>query len=161
MKVDILHHRQRAVALQIHAVLMLAYAQEAALLEVKNFAPLEQTAGDIEASDDFFLGIFQDQQLLGVISVRPDDEPRQVNIASLVVHPAQQRQGVARALLTDALQRAEAATFSVSTAAKNAPALALYQQFGFEAYRWGTLQGTAGEEALALVKLRRTPPPSR
>jgi ribosomal protein S18 acetylase RimI-like enzyme len=151
MKVEILSHRQPAVATQIHAVLMLAYAQEAALLGIKNFPPLEQTARDIEASDEFFLGCFNDQELHGVVSVRPDDEPGQINIASLVVHPAHQRRGVARALLTSALQRAAGATFSVSTAAKNAPALALYQQFGFEAYRWGTI----GDEGLALVKLRR------
>lgn len=161
MKVEILSHRQPTVAEQIHAVLMLAYAQEAVLLGIKNFPPLEQTASDIQMSDEFFLGSFDNQELLGVVSVRPDDEPGQVNIASLVVHPLHQRKGVARALLSDALQRAEAVTFSVSTAAKNAPALALYHQFGFEAYRWGTLQATAGEEALALVKLRRTPPPSR
>jgi ribosomal protein S18 acetylase RimI-like enzyme len=151
MKVEILSHRQPAVAAQIHAVLMLAYAQEAALLGVKNFPPLEQTASDIEASDEFFLGCFDDHELLGVISVRPDDEAGQINIASLVVHPARQRRGVARALLTNALQRAAGATFSVSTAAQNAPAVALYQQFGFEAYRWGTI----GDEGLALVKLRR------
>jgi ribosomal protein S18 acetylase RimI-like enzyme len=155
MKVEILSHRQPAVAAQIHTVLMLAYAQEAALLGVKNFPPLEQTASDIEASDEFFLGCFRDQELLGVISVRLDDEPGQINIASLVVHPAHQRRGVARALLTSALHRAAGAVFSVSTAAQNAPALALYQQFEFEAYRWGTLQGTAGDDALALVKLRR------
>jgi ribosomal protein S18 acetylase RimI-like enzyme len=155
MKVEILSHRQPAVAAQIHAVLMLAYAQEAALLGVNNFAPLEQAAHDIEASEEFFLGSFDDQELLGVISVRADDEPGQINIASLVVHPAHQRRGVARTLLTSALQRAAGATFSVSTAAENAPALALYQQFGFAPYRWGTLQGTAGDEALALVKLRR------
>jgi ribosomal protein S18 acetylase RimI-like enzyme len=151
MKVEILSHRQPAVAAQIHAVLMLAYAQEAALLGIKNFPPLEQTARDIEASDEFFLGCFNDQELHGVVSVRPDDEPGQINIASLVVHPAHQRRGVARVLLTSALQRAAGAVFSVSTAAKNAPALALYQQFGFEAYRWGTI----GDEGLALVKLRR------
>jgi ribosomal protein S18 acetylase RimI-like enzyme len=155
MKVEILSHRQPAVAEQIHTVLMLAYAQEAQLLEVKNFPPLEQTAADIQARDEFFLGSFDDRELLGVISVRPDDEAGQINIASLVVHPAQQRRGVARALLTNALQRAATATFSVSTAAKNAPALALYQQFGFEPYRWGTI----GDEGLALVKLRRAPPP--
>jgi ribosomal protein S18 acetylase RimI-like enzyme len=151
MKVEILCHRQPAVATQIHTVLMLAYAQEAVLLGVKNFPPLKQTAADIQASDEFFLGSFQDQELRGVISVRPDDEPGQINIASLVVHPAHQRRGVARALLTDALQRAASATFSVSTAAQNAPALALYQQFGFEPYRWGTI----GDDALELVKLRR------
>jgi ribosomal protein S18 acetylase RimI-like enzyme len=153
MKVDILPHRQLTVATQIHAVLMLAYAQEAELLQVQNFPPLQQTAADIQASDEFFLGRFNDQELIGVVSVRPDDEPGQIHIATLVVHPAHQRRGVARALLANALQRAAGATFSVSTAAKNAPALALYQQFGFAAYRWGTI----GSEGLALVKLRRAP----
>ena len=155
MKVDILPHRQLKVATQIHAVLMLAYAQEAELLKVQNFPPLQQSAADIQASDEFFLGSFNDQELIGVVSVRPDDEPGQINIASLVVNPAHQRCGVARALLTNALQRAAGTPFSVSTAAQNAPALALYQQFGFEAYRWGTL----GNEGLALVKLRRAPQP--
>lgn len=154
MRVEILRHQQRLIATQIHAVLLLAYAQEAVLLGVKNFPPLKQTAADIQASEEFFLGSYDGQALIGIISVRPDDEPGQINIASLAVHPAHQRKGVARALLTDALQRADGATFSVATAAKNAPALALYEQFGFMACRWGTI----GNEALALVKLRRAPP---
>ncbi len=152
MTVKILSHRLPAVAVQIHAVLVLAHAQETKLLGVQGAAPSQQTAADIQTSGDFFLGSFDDEKLIGVISVRPDDELGQINIASLVVHPAQQRRGVARALLTSALQRAPGATFSVSTAAKNAPALALYAQFGFEPYRWGTL----GEEGMALVKLRRS-----
>ena len=156
MNVEILSHRVLAVAAQIHTVLMLAYAQEATLLSVEDFPPLQQTAADIQSSDEFFLGAFETaalptSALLGVISVRPDDEPGQINIACLVVHPAHQRRGLARALLSDALQRAPGAVFSVSTAAKNAPALALYQQFGFEPCRWGTV----GDEGLALVKLRR------
>lgn len=153
--VTVINHRDPEAAQAIHRVLMLAYAQEAQLLEVKNFPPLQQTVADIQASDEFFLGSFDGHELLGVLSVRPDDEPGQINIASLVVHPAHQRRGVARALLTSASQRAAGAVFSVSTAAKNAPALALYQQFGFEVYRWGTLQRTAGDDALELVKLRR------
>jgi ribosomal protein S18 acetylase RimI-like enzyme len=153
--VTVINHRDPKAAKAIHRVLMLAYVQEAQLLEVKNFLPLSQTAADIQASDEFFLGSFDDHELIGVISVRPDDEPGQINIASLVVLPAHQRRSVARALLTNALQRASRATFSVSTAAKNTPALALYQHFGFEAYRWGTI----GDEGLALVKLRRVPQP--
>ena len=153
--VTVINHRDPDAAKAIFLVLMLAYGQEARLLGVKNFPPLQQTAADIQARDEFFLGSFDGQKLLGVISVRPDDETGQINIASLVVHPAHQRRGVARALLTNALQRAAGAMFSVSTVAKNAPALALYEQFGFAAYRWGTI----GDEGLALVKLRRTPPP--
>jgi len=44
--------------------------------------------------------------------------------------------------------------FSVSTGVKNAPALALYKEFGFVAYRYGTI----GPEALELVKLRTSAP---
>ncbi len=153
--VSVINHRDPKAANAIHRVLMLAYAQEAQLLEVQNFPPLAQTADDIQASNEYFLGSFDGHELLGAISVRPDDEPGQINIASLVVHPAHQRCGVARALLANALQRATSATFSVSTAAQNAPALALYEQFAFEAYRWGTI----GDEGLALVKLRRAPQP--
>lgn len=154
MTIEILSHQQHAVAAQIHTLLMLAHAQEAALLGLKNFVPSEQTTADIQASEEFFLGCCDGPTLLGVISVCPDDEPGTIHIAKLAVHAAHQRAGVARALVTNALQRAAGATFSVCTAAKNAPALALYGQFGFTACRWGTM----GDEAWDLVKLRRTPP---
>ena len=97
MRVEILRHQQRLVATQIHAVLLLAYAQEAVLLGVKNFPPLKQTAADIQASEEFFLGSYDGKALIGIVSVGPDDEPGQINIASLAVHPAHQRKGVARA----------------------------------------------------------------
>jgi hypothetical protein len=42
--------------------------------------------------------------------------------------------------------------FSVTTAAKNGPALALYHGLGFSEYRRGTL----GPEAIEMVKLRTT-----
>jgi len=149
--VTVVNHRDVGTAERIHQVLVLAYAQEAMLLRVQNAAPLAQTVEHLQNADAFFLAVWRDEQMQGVISVRRDDEPGQINIASLAVHPAHQRCGVARALLSAALQRAGRAAVSVSTAADNVPALALYRQFGFEPYRWGTM----GEHALALVKLRR------
>ena len=145
-----LNHKDRVVAAQIHAVLVLAYAQEALLLQVKHFAPLERTVEDIQASTECFLGAFGGENLLGVLSFGPDDEPDQINIGLLVVHPKHQRQGIGRSLLAAALDRVSGTVFSVSTAAKNAPALALYGEFGFAVYRHGTI----GPEALELVKLR-------
>lgn len=152
--VTVVNHRDVDTAERIHQVLALAYAQEATLLRVQNAAPWAQTVRHLQNADAFFLAVLHDEKMQGVISVRRDEEPGQINIASLAVHPAHQRCGVARALLSAALQRAGGAAMSVSTAADNAPALALYREFGFEPYRWGTL----GEHALALVKLRRAPP---
>jgi ribosomal protein S18 acetylase RimI-like enzyme len=72
-------------------------------------------------------------------------------IASLVVHPSHQRQGIARLLLTEALKRYEDYVVTVSTGAKNLPAVRLYQDLGFVEYA----RCTVGPEALELVKLRR------
>ena len=146
-----LEHRQRAVAGQIHAVMGLAYAQEAALLQVQHFAPLDTTVDDVMRSVEFHLGAWSGETLQGVVSVGPDDEPDQLCIGMLVVHPSAQRQGIARALMQDALRRGAGMVYTVATGAANAPALALYRELGFVAYRHGSI----GTEQLALVKLRR------
>ena len=150
-----LDHRQAAVAGQVHAVMQLAYAQEAALLQVQNelqhFAPLQTTVADLQRSIEFHLGAFAGDTLQGVVTVGPDDEPDQLCIGMLVVHPSAQRQGIARALMQDALQRGQGMVFTVATAAVNLPALALYRELGFVDYR----RGSMGDERLALVKLRR------
>ena len=150
-----LDHRQRAVAAQIHSVLRLAYAQEAELLrlhqQLPHFAPLDTTVDDVQRSVEFHLGAWSGETLHGVVSVGPDDERDQLCIGMLVVHPSAQRQGIARALMQAALQRGAGMVFAVSTAAANMPALALYRELGFVAYRHGSI----GVDQLALVKLRR------
>ena len=151
LSVQPLNHRQHAVAGQVHAVMQLAYAQEAALLQVQHFAPLQTTVEQLQRSADFHLGAWRGDALLGVLSVGPDEERDQLCIGMLVVHPAAQRQGVARALMQDALQRGAGMVFTVTTGAANAPALALYRELGFVAYR----RGVMGAEQLALLKLRR------
>ena len=152
--VQTLDHRERLVAAEIHAVMSLAYVQEAALLGVQHFAPLQRTVQDIQAGAEFYLGVVQDRQLLGLLSVGADDERDQLLICTLVVHPRAQRQGIGRALVRDALRRGEGMVFAVSTGADNGPALALYRAQGFVAYR----RGVMGPDAVAVVKLRRAPP---
>jgi ribosomal protein S18 acetylase RimI-like enzyme len=154
IRIEPLQHRDGATARRLQAVLALAHAQEAALLGVRHVAPLERTAEDLQRSDDLYLGALRGDVLLGALSVGPDDEPGQLCITSLVVHPAQQRQGIARALLAEVLRLGAGQVFAVATGAANAPALALYRQFGFVAYR----QGCIGPASLPLVKLRRAPP---
>ena len=74
-----------------------------------------------------------------------------MHISSLVVAPHRQHQGIGRLLLAAALEQWRHAVLTVSTAAKNAPALSLYAKFGFKEYRRKSL----GPEAVELVKLRR------
>ncbi|CAG0950203.1 phosphinothricin acetyltransferase [Anaerolineae bacterium] len=149
-----LNHRDAAVAKHIHAVHALAYAQEALLLNVKAFPPLDRTVEDIQSSTECYLGVLQDETLVGVVGFEPDEEPGQVLITSRVVHPKHQRRGYARALMVELFRMGAKDVFAVCTATANAPALDLYRSLGFSEYRFGTI----GPEALPLVKLRRACP---
>ena len=151
LRIDVLHHQDPRVAARIHAVMVPAYAQEAALLRVEHFPALVRTPEDLRCSREFFLGAFAGAELVGLLSLGPDDEPGQIQVSMLVVHPNHQRRGVGRSLLVEALRRGGGMVFSVSTGAANAPALALYGALGFVAYRHGTTDGGR----IALVKLRR------
>lgn len=152
IRIELLDHRNLSVACEIHGILASAHAQEVELFQATHALPPERTTDEIQSSNEYFLGAFREDELLGSISVGPDDEPGQINIASLIVHPEHQRQGLAKSLLTEALRLGNGAAFSVVTGAANAPALALYREFGFVEYRRGTL----GPELLVMVKLRRT-----
>lgn len=154
-RIELLDHRNPATARRIHAVLMRAHAQEAALLQVRHFAPLDRSVQDVQRDGDCYLGAVAPgdatETLLGALAFAPDDEPGQFIVNSLVVHPLHQRRGVARALLHEALRLGGGHAFAVATASANVPALALYRSLGFVVYR----HGSVGPEALALVKLRR------
>lgn len=146
-----LDHRDPAVAQRLHDVLVLAHAQEARLLGATPAPLAGSTPADIQASDLFYLGALRGGELLGALILGGDDDPDQIRITTLVVHPAHQRQGIARRLVQEALRRGAGLVFSVQAGAGNAPALALYHGLGFVEYRRGTLG------ALPLVKLRRAP----
>lgn len=149
--VEHLKHHDRAVAEGIHSVQMAAYAQEARLLEASYFPPLERTVEDIQRSDELFLGVVEDGEIIGALSMWPDEEPGATNIASLVVAPHRQHQGIGRLLLATALEQCAHTVLTVSTGAKNAPALALYAQFGFQECR----RRLVGSEPVEVIKLRR------
>ena len=144
-------HRIHVVAQQIHAIRMAAYAQEAELLAVTRFPPLERRVDDILTSAEEFIGAFEAKTLAGVLSVCPDEEGRGISISSLVVHPTHQRQGIGQALLRSVIDRYPTSELTVQTAAANTPALALYFRFGFSEYRRWAL----GTEPIELVKLGR------
>ena len=149
-EIERLDHRDVGVAQQIHAVLALAYAQEAELLQLVNSAAVEQDAEVIRQSELSYSGARQHGSLLGWISLGPDDEPQQFSIAMLVVRPEQQRRGIALALLREAMQQAGGSSLSVVCACANRPAMALYQRLGFSPYR----RGMMGKAAIEVVKLK-------
>ena len=149
-EIERLDHRDVGVAQEIHAVLALAYAQEAELLQLVNSAAVEQDAEVIMQSELSYSGARQHGSLLGWISLGPDDEPQQFSIAMLVVRPEQQRRGIALALLREAMQQAGGSSLSVVCACANQPAMALYQRLGFSPYR----RGMMGKAAIEVVKLK-------
>lgn len=152
MQLESLQHQDPAVAQQIHAVWAQAYAQEARLLGLSDFPPLQRTIADLQADGDVYLGARLGGNLVGALAFGPDPEGGQLLVSVLVVAPNAQRQGVARALMTHLLGLAGPWPVAVATAQANRPAVLLYESLGFVAYR----QGVVGPDALAIVKLRRT-----
>jgi ribosomal protein S18 acetylase RimI-like enzyme len=149
--VESLDHRERAVAERIHAIQIAAYSQEAKLLGVPSFPPLRRTLADIEGSDQRFFGAYLGATLVGVIALGGDPSGAAWDISSLVVLPECQRSGIARSLLASVVNQFPSRVLTVSTGVLNAPALALYAQFGFlESGRH-----LAGSEAIPVVDLCR------
>ncbi len=127
--------------------------QEASVTGASPLAHAAPTVQGIQASPLCWLGVLDRGCLAGVLAFGPDDEPGQYLVNALVVHPARQRRGLARALLGEALRLGDGYAFAVSTGEANAPALALYGSLGFLSYRRGSL----GPGAPVMLKLRRPP----
>lgn len=146
-------HRHEAVSRSIHTVQAAAYQQEAALLKVSFFPPLERTHQDIARSNERYLGVFEGTELIGSLSLSPLRSGSGLNIDSLVVLPTHQRKGLATLLLSEVVAQHGSQTLTVQTFAKNGPALALYANFGFDEAE----RVSVGEEMLELVRLLRLP----
>ncbi|WP_412760717.1 GNAT family N-acetyltransferase [Paraburkholderia tropica] len=136
---------------EILTVQYAAYLQEAKLLGVTWFPPLDRTAADIARSPDEFFGAYIGDVLVGVASMELCNTQFGASISSLTVLPQYQRRGVARELMSTLLATAGSQVITVSTGRKNAPALTLYAAFGFVPVSYRTI----GEEQLQLVELRR------
>jgi ribosomal protein S18 acetylase RimI-like enzyme len=122
-----LNQRDKEVALQILHTSLKAYRVEAKIIEVKQFPPLSEKLIDISLSINEFLGFYSDSKLAGVIEL---NRGYVVEICRLVVLPIFFKKGIASRLLYKALSFGAKCT--VTTAMKNAPAIALYKKFGFQ-----------------------------
>ncbi len=73
-RIELVDHSELSIARQLHAVQMMAYAQEAKLLGTIYFPPLERTAEGVRAARESFLAAFIGNELVGAASGWPDPE---------------------------------------------------------------------------------------
>jgi len=143
-------------ARRLHALMQLAYRQEAELLGLgDDFPPLRRSAHELQGSGECWIGAEADGELVGALGFYPDeDDEALTRIGALVVRPQQQRQGVASCLLHALLANvSDQARLTVQTAQANAPALAFYRQAGLKEVRRWQERWPGGQ--LGLVKLLR------
>ncbi len=117
-------------AVPIYQLMQQSYRVEAELLGLIDFYPLTRSVQDIAKSQHRFLGVLKEGKVLAVLELEKLDE-QTLLVASLVVYPAAFRQGLASSLLEHILEQEDFQTLKVSTAAKNLPALRLYEKMGF------------------------------
>lgn len=110
--------------------------QEAASLPLQYFG---DRASD--EPDNFIIGIFVEQKLVGSAGGMRERELKRQHIASIVgvyVHPTHRGTGLSRHLVTAVLARLERLPdieqVQLTVTAGNEPALRLYQSIGFEVY---------------------------
>lgn len=139
-EVGLVNHSDEAMADRIWSTFQVSYRIEAALLSVDSFPPLERSKESIQKSRGYFWCFERAGYLAGVLEA--EKTPNGFGICSLAVVPEFFRQGIASALLSHFLGEANAKSVIVTTARLNAPALSLYQRFGFvERASWNSIEG--------------------
>ena len=152
------------IAAQIHAVQAAAYAEEARLVGIdsRDFPPAQRTLTDIQHANEEFTVACIGESIVGAISVEPHEiaawcgqRLNTVHIASLVVMPTHQRNGIGRRLVENVIENHPNEAITVSTASGNAPALALYRKLGFAEVRRSMI--SCARRDIDLILLRREP----
>lgn len=111
------------------AVQRAAYAIEAELIGYPDLPPLHETLAALQATEEELWLCEEGDALVGVVGLEHGED--EMLIARLYVAPACFRRGVGSALVEHALAQAGGRRVRVGTGARNAPALALYERFGF------------------------------
>ena len=106
-----------------------AYAIEAALIGYPQLPPAHETLAALQATREEVWLCEEGGRLCGVVGL--EQHADELVIARLFVAPAAFRRGIGSALVGHALARADGRRVRVGTGARNAPALALYERFGF------------------------------
>jgi ribosomal protein S18 acetylase RimI-like enzyme len=107
-----------------------AYAVEAQLIGYPQLPPAHETLPALQGCGEELWLCQEVDELVGAVGLE-DVSDEEVLIARLFVAPSAFRRGVGTALVRRALERAGGRRVRVGTAARNAPALALYERLGF------------------------------
>ncbi|WP_342542668.1 GNAT family N-acetyltransferase [Paenisporosarcina sp. FSL H8-0542] len=141
-------HIDLTLAHKILAIQRPSYQIEADLIGFQGIPALSETAEDIVNSKETFIGYFEDDQLLGVLSYEENEDF--VDICRLVVAPASFRKGIGRQLVSYIMEEIRGSReVVVSTGLKNIPAVTLYEKLGFQQER--TVEIAPGVQ---IVKMR-------
>lgn len=151
--IAVLRHREPMIAQAIVALQRRAYRVEAELVDFPALPPLKESPSDIMASDEVFHGVTIQSRLVAMLAVHSSTQG--TRISRLCVAPENTGRGYATRLLRHVLESASLPV-TVTTAAKNLPALALYGKLGFV-----TDQTHPSKEGLELVTLRFAKEPDR
>lgn len=124
-----LDHRNESIAKAIQKIQRPAYLVEAEMMGFQGIPQLKESILEIRNSGEVFLGYLEEDQLLGFISYRRENNT--IDIHRLVVDPGHFRKGIGRELLAFLLEKYKGIDFIVSTGSANTPAKRLYESFGF------------------------------
>ena len=119
---------------EIDCVFKSAYRIEAELLGVDSLPPLERSKDDLSVCGNAFIGYLSNGELCGVLEIESLNDGTAQVIASLAVAPKRFREGIGKSLVQYVLGNGKT-RISVTTGAKNEPAIRLYSDLGLELTR--------------------------
>jgi ribosomal protein S18 acetylase RimI-like enzyme len=121
---------EETIATQILQVQKLSYEVEAKIIEFEGIPGLKETIDDVIKSEETFIGMYSEDQIVGVLSFTMDETT--IDICRLVVHPSIFKQGIASKLISHLISNyGDSKTIIVHTGTKNSPAINLYKKFHF------------------------------
>jgi RimJ/RimL family protein N-acetyltransferase len=108
---------------------------------MKRENPIDQTARNLNSEGNFTFGAFDNDELIGVVTLLQEKSPKlkhRANIFAMYVTPNKQGLGVGKSLLTEAIEKAKTIEtiekVNLSVVASNEKAKNLYTKLGFKAY---------------------------
>lgn len=108
---------------------------------IKRENPIEQTARNFQTEGNYTFGAFEDQQLIGMVTLFQERSIKirhKANIVAVYVTPTKQGQSVGKALLIEAINKAKTLDsikkINLTVTAGNEKAKNLYIRLGFKVF---------------------------